>query len=47
MQDKDFKELENFLLLYKTKFIPFPIKETKRKKTLIDLLIEKLYFARR
>lgn len=47
MQDKDFKELEKFLSLYKTKFIPFPIKEIKRSKSLLDFLIEKLYFARR
>lgn len=47
MQDKDFIELESFLSLYKTKFIPFPIQETKRKKGLADVLVEKIYFTRR
>ena len=47
MSDEDFKELELFIKTYKDKFISFPLTETRRKKSLFDKFLHKLYFARR
>ncbi len=47
MTEKLFADLEQFIRKNKKKFISFPMIETKRKKTILDLLLEKIYFARR
>ena len=47
MEEKEFIYLERFFEKYKELFSNFPIyKETKRK-TLFDLILNKLYFAKR
>ena len=47
MTDDDFSELERFLIENSTKFIPFPTRMVKRKMSLIDKAVNKLYFLRR
>ena len=47
MTDKMFDELEQFIQKNKSKFISFPLKKTTRKINIFDILLKKLYFARR
>lgn len=47
MQEKDFIELEHFLKKNKNRFAPFEVFSVDRKIGLYDLLLRKLYFARR
>lgn len=47
MNDSMFNELEGFIKKNRYKFISFPMKETTRKKNIFDLMLEKIYFARR
>lgn len=45
MTENMFDELEQFLKKRKKKFISFPMKETERKKNLLDRILEKMYFT--
>ena len=47
MNDKDFEELEAFILQNRAKFKNFEAKETTRKQSVVDKLLRKLYFMRR
>lgn len=47
MDDCMFSDLERFIVENMNKFICFPTQCTKRRKNIFDLLLEKLYFARR
>ena len=45
MNDEAFENLESFLKRYR--FTDFPLEEVTRKKSIIDFLVQKLYFAKR
>ncbi len=48
MSEDDFDELESFLKKYKEKFIKFDESILKkRKRNILDIILEKLYFVRR
>ena len=47
MTDSSFDKLEEFLQKYKQKFIPFPVKQVKNKKTLNDKILSWMYFSKR
>ena len=47
MSDKEFECLEQFLKIHQNEFINFPDKTVTRKRSLIDIVVCKLYFARR
>lgn len=47
MKEDDFKRLEEFLKDNFEKFVSFPVECVTRKRSIIDILINKLYFARR
>lgn len=47
MSDNHFTILEKFLKSNKKQFIEFPIKQTTRKMSIVDKLINKLYFLKR
>lgn len=47
MQEEDFARLEFFFSKYKEKFVPFPLKTTDRKYSLVDRFLRYLYMARR
>ncbi len=47
MENNDFKFLEDFLKNNRNKFISFPLEVTKRKKSIIDIILERIYFLRR
>lgn len=47
MFDKEFESLELFLKKHQSDFISFPEKSVTRKRSLIDIIVNKLYFARR
>lgn len=47
MNEKDFIELEKFLINRKEKFIKFPLEQVEREKSLFDKLLEKIYFFKR
>lgn len=47
MNDRDFEELEKFILQNRSKFKNFEAKETTRKQSVVDKLLRKLYFMRR
>lgn len=47
MDDNMFYELECFIKKNKNRFISFPLCETARKKSIFDLILEKVYFSRR
>jgi len=47
MTENMFDELEQFMLKNKKKFIDFPFKKTTRKMNIFDILLKKIYFARR
>ena len=46
MNDDEFVRLEKFLKRYKN-YVPFPLEETTRKLSIVDLLLNRLYFIRR
>ena len=46
MEDAAFEELETFLAKNQRRFIPFPTEPSRRKKSLYDKLLEKLYMRR-
>ena len=47
MKNDDFTVLEMFLAKYQKRFIRFPEQIVKRRKNIVDILIERLYFMRR
>lgn len=48
MKDPDYKKLEEFLSKFGTKFVDFgDVCNTKRKYTVIDWILKKMYFVRR
>lgn len=47
MSEKEFKQLEGFLKKHQREFIDFPEKTVTRKRSLSDIVVHKLYFARR
>lgn len=47
MKEKDFIELEEFLKKYANKFVVFPEQQVDRKPTIIDKLLQKIYYLSR
>ena len=47
MKEEDFDRLEEFLKVNSKKFISFPMEYVTRKRSIVDILINKMYFARR
>ena len=44
MVEKDFVELERFIKVNNKKFISFPVHETSKKRTILSILISKMYY---
>lgn len=44
MCEKDFYQLENFLRKHYKEFIQFPVVSSKRKESILDILLRKIYF---
>lgn len=47
MHDDDFSHLENFLKKNHHKFIPFPLQQATRRRTLFEKILSDLYLVRR
>lgn len=47
MSESDFEKLEEFINKNNKRFIPFPTYETRRKRSILDKLLNKLYFYRK
>lgn len=44
MNEKDFYDLDKFLMKHSKKFICFPLKSVTRKRGIIDYILKKIYF---